>query len=68
MGKVIYLNRWLDCPDIILKRNYQMQMKISEARIHFFYRTREEGKTEEEAKYLYKIWIQKNRIRIKLVD
>ena len=68
MGKVIYLNRWLDCPDVILKRNYAMQSKITEARIHFFYRAREDGKTESETKYLYSIWIQKNKARIKLVD
>ena len=67
-GKVIYLNAWLGCPDVILKRNYAMQDKISEARIHFFYKLREEGKTESEALYLYQVWIQKNRSRVKLVS
>lgn len=66
MGKVIYLNAWLDCPDVILRRNYAMQDKIAEARIHFFYRLKEEGKTESQTLYLYSIWIQKNRNRIRL--
>lgn len=66
-GKVLYLNAWLDCPDVILKRNYAMQDRIREARIHFFYRLKEEGKTESQALFLYQIWIQKNRSRIKLV-
>jgi hypothetical protein len=65
-SKVIYLNAWLDCPDLILKRNYAMQDKITEARIHFFYKLKEEGKTESQVLYLYGIWIQKNRKRIRL--
>lgn len=64
---VVYLNAWLDCDDQILRRNYAMQDKISEARVTFFYRLREEGKTESEARYLYQVWIQKNRDRIKLL-
>ena len=68
MGKVIYLNAWLDCPDVILRRNYALQDKISEARIHFFYRLREEGTTESRVLYLYSVWIQKNRTRIRLLD
>jgi hypothetical protein len=66
MSNVIYLNRYLNCPDIILRRNYEMQIKISEARVHFFYKVREEGHTESKAKYLYSVWVQKNRNRIKL--
>lgn len=67
MGKVIYLNSWLDCPDLILRRNYSMQDKINEARIHFFYKCREDGKTLEETKYLYQVWVKKNKARIKLL-
>jgi len=66
-GKVIYLNAWLDCPDVILRRNYALQTKITEAKIHFFYKLREEGCTESRAKFLYEIWIQKNKRNIKLV-
>jgi hypothetical protein len=66
MGRVIYLNSWLDCPDVILKRNYAMQEKISEARIHFFYRLREEGKTESQTLFFYSLWIQRNRSKIRL--
>ena len=66
-SKVIYLNSWLDCPDVILKRNYAMQDKIREARIHFFYKLREEGSTEERARFLYSDWISKNRQRLKLL-
>ena len=65
-AKVIYLNAWLDCPDIILKRNYALQDKITDARNHFFYKCREDGKTESQTLYLYGIWIQKNKQRIKL--
>lgn len=54
--------------DVILRRNYAMQDRIREARIHFFYKAREEGKTEQETLYLYAIWIQKNRDKLKLVD
>lgn len=68
MSKVIYLNAWLDCPDLILRRNYAMQDKISEARVHFFYKLREEGKTESQALFLYQVWVQKNRSRIRLVE
>jgi hypothetical protein len=68
VGKVIYLNAWLDCPDVILRRNYALQDKISEARIHFFYRLREEGTTESRVLYLYSVWIQKNKTRIRLLD
>jgi hypothetical protein len=66
-GRVIYLNAWLDCPDVILRRNYAMQDRISEARVTFFYRLREEGKTESQALFLYQVWIQRNRDKIKLV-
>jgi hypothetical protein len=65
-AKVIYLNAWLDCPDVILKRNYALQNKIADARNHFFYKCKEEGKTESQTLFLYGIWIQKNRKRIKL--
>lgn len=67
MGRIIYLNRWLDCPDVILRRNYALQEKISEVRVTFFYKLREEGKTESQALFLYQIWIQKNRDRLKLI-
>ena len=67
-GRVIYLNRWLDCPDTILRRNYSMQEKITYARNHFFYKLREEGASEERMKFLYGIWVQKNRKRIKVVE
>lgn len=66
-GRVIYLNAWLDCPDAILRRNYALQDKINEAKIHFFYKLREEGCTQERATYLYQIWVQKNRKKLKAV-
>lgn len=67
MSKVIYLNAWIDCPEVIMKRNYAMQDRISETRIHFFYKLKEEGKTESQALFLYQIWIQRNRSKLKLV-
>lgn len=67
-AKVIYLNAWLDCSDLILKRNYALQEKINEARIHFFYKLKEEGATEERAIFLYNVWIQKNRKRLRRVE
>lgn len=66
-NNVIYLSAWLDCPDVILRRNYAMQDKINEARNYLFYKLREEGKTKDEAVYRYNVWIQKNRERLKLV-
>ena len=66
MGQVLYLNKWLDCPDLIVKRHLDLQDKIAGARIHFFYRLREEGRTESQTLFLYAIWIQKNRNRIRL--
>lgn len=65
-NNVIYLSAWLDCPDVILRRNYAMQDKINEARNYLFYKLREEGKTKDEAVYRYNVWIQKNRERIKI--
>jgi hypothetical protein len=66
-GVVIYLNAWLDCPDVILRRNYAMQQKITEAKIHFLYKLKEEGASEERVKFQYRLWIQKNRKRIRAV-
>lgn len=68
MNNVIYLNAWLDCPDVILRRNYAMQEKINEARNYVFYKMKQEGKTESQAIYGYQVWIQKNRSRLKLVE
>jgi hypothetical protein len=65
-AKVIYLNAWLDCPDAILRRNYAMQDKITDARNYVFYKLKEEGKTESEVVYLFRVWIQKNKAKIKL--
>ena len=67
-NNVIYLSVWLDCPDVILRRNYAMQDKINEARNYLFYKLREEGKTKDEAVYRYNVWIQKNRERIKVLQ
>ena len=65
-NNVIYLSAWLDCPDLILRRNYAMQDKINEARNYLFYKLREEGKTKDEAVYRYQLWVQKNRDRLKI--
>jgi len=67
-GRVIYLNAWLDCPIVIVKRNSALQEKITEARIHLFYKLREEGKTQSEALFFYQTWIQKNRKQIRLLN
>jgi len=66
-AKVIYLNAWLDCPDVILRRNYAMQDKITASRNYVFYKLKEEGKTEQQIVYLFQVWIQKNKTKIKLV-
>ena len=65
-SRVIYLNAWLDCPDVILRRNYELQRKITEAKIHFFYKMKEEGVSESKKVFLYMAWVQKNRSRLKL--
>jgi hypothetical protein len=68
MCQVLFLNTWLDCPEVIKKRHQAMQDKISEARVYFFYKLKEEGNTESKAIYLYMIWIQQNRKRLKVLD
>jgi hypothetical protein len=64
---VTYLNSWLDCPDDILRRNYQMQTRINEARVTFFYKLKEKGYSDRDMLFMYQIWVQKNKDRIKLL-
>jgi hypothetical protein len=67
-GNVLYLNAWLDCPDLILRRNYAMQDKINEARNYVFYKLKQEGKTEGEARYCYLAWVKKNRSKLRIIE
>lgn len=41
MALIIFLNRWLDCPDEVKRYHYRLQIKIQEARATFEYETRD---------------------------
>jgi len=66
-GKVIYLNRWLDCPDDIHRRNYQYQIRLSEAKAKHSYDMREKGASDFQIAASYQQFINTNRSRIKLI-
>lgn len=66
-AQVIYLNRWLNCPDEILRSNYLMQQKISEGRINFWYQMNELKINNYQAQLCYDRWVHSNRDRIHIV-
>lgn len=66
-GKVLYLNRWLDCPDDIHRRNYQYQIRLSEAKAKHNYDLREKGANDFQIAASYQQFINTNRKRIKLI-
>lgn len=66
-GRVLYLNAWLDCPDDIHRRNYQYQIRLSEAKAKHSYDMREKGATDYQIAASYQDFIRNNRKRIKLV-
>lgn len=66
-GKVIYLHSWIDCPDDIHRRNYQYQIRLSEAKAKFRYDMKEKGATEYQVALEYQKFIKKNRGNIKFV-
>ena len=66
-AKVMYLHSWPNCPDDILRRNYALQTRITEARIHFFYKLDQDMVPENIAKFRYSMWVQNNRGKLKLV-
>lgn len=66
-GQVVYLNRWLNCPDEKLRQNYLMQDIINNGKIAFWQRLRDQGITGYQARLCYDRWIHSNRQRIKLV-
>ena len=66
-AQVVYLNRWLDCPDELLRQNYKMQELITHGKIAFWQRLRDQGITGYQAKLCYDRWIHSNREKIKLV-
>ena len=65
--QIIYLNRWLDCPDDIHRRNYQYQTRLSEAKAKFFYDLRDKGATQWQITCSYQQFINNNRNRLKLI-
>jgi len=67
MGKVIYLNAWLNCPDEILRKNYRLQVMISEAKAKFWYDMRRQNVNDYQSQLCYDRWVHSNRDRIKLV-
>lgn len=42
-----------------------MQTRINEARVTFFYRLKEKGYSDKDMLYMYQIWVQKNKEKIK---
>jgi hypothetical protein len=66
-AQVIYLNRWLNCPDDILRRNYQMQETITLEKINFWKRLRDQNITGYQARLCYDRWINSNRHRLHIV-
>lgn len=66
MSKVIYLNRYLNCSDEELRKNYVMQDKITEARNHFFYRMKEQGIADYQLWICYTRWYHSNRDKLKI--
>jgi hypothetical protein len=66
MGKVIYLNAWLNCPDEILRENYRLQVMISEAKAKFWYDMREQKIDQYQVQLCYDRWVHSNRDRLKI--
>lgn len=67
-AQVIYLNRWLDCPDEMLRKNYKMQDLINENKAKFWYDMDKLGINNYQKQLCYDRWIHSNRDRIKIVD
>lgn len=65
---VVYLNRFLDCSDDELRRNYEMQDRIYRSKVELFYKLREKGYKDSDILYMYQVWINKNKSRIKLLS
>lgn len=41
MAQIIFLNRWLNCPDEVKRYHWHLQIKIQEAKATFEYETRD---------------------------
>jgi hypothetical protein len=67
-AQIIYLNRYLNCPDSELRQNYAMQDKINEAKAVFWHDIKELGINQYQANLCYDRFIHSNRDRLKLVD
>jgi len=67
-AQVIYLNRWLDCGDEELRKNYLMQDRINEAKAVFWYDLKEARVNDYQARLCYDRFIHMNRDRLKVVD
>ena len=65
---VVYLNQFLDCSDDELRRNYEMQDRIYRSKVELFYKLREKGYKDSDILYMYQVWINKNKSRIKLLS
>lgn len=65
--QVIYLNRWLDCPDDIHRRNYAYQVRLNEAKAKFFYDLKEKGASQWQVTVCYQQFIHNNRDNLKLI-
>jgi len=66
-AQVIYLNKWLNCPDDELRKNYRMQTLINENKARFWYDMGELDIDKYQKTLCYDRFIHSNRDRLKIV-
>lgn len=66
-AQVVYLNRWLDCGDEELRKNNLMQIRINEAKAHFWYTLAIQRIDGHQAQLCYDRFIHANRDRFHLI-
>jgi len=67
-SQVIYLNKWLNCSDDELRKNYLMQTKINEAKAKFWYDLNKLGVNDYQKCLCYNRFVHANRDRLKVVE
>ena len=66
-SNVVYLNAWLNVPDEVLRKNYEIQEKIQLAKVTFWYNIKVQGINEFQAQLCYDRFIHANRDNFKLI-
>jgi len=64
-AQVIYLNRWLNCPDDILRKHYSMQELINTRKAEFWYSVR--GIDRYQAVLAYSRFVHSMRNRMGII-